>query len=124
MTSIPATDPGPIGEVREGMAVVDSADERVGKVKDVKMGDPEAATEEGQRADTPGSFADRITAAFGAADPTLPDAEAARLLRLGYVRVDTSGLFATDTYVGADQIAGVTDETVRLNVAKSSLHGG
>lgn len=81
-------------------------------------------TDRRQQATTPGSFTDRVAAAFGAADPTLPDAEAARLLRLGYVRVDSSGLFSGDTYVGADQIAGVTDETVRLTVSKTSLHGG
>ena len=123
MTAIPGTDPGPISQVREDMAVVDSANERVGKVKDVKMGDPEAATGEGQQVGAPSSLTDRISAAFGASDPAVPDAEAARLLRLGYVRIDTAGLFASDTYAASDQIQRVADDTVYLTVPKAALHG-
>jgi hypothetical protein len=41
------TNLGPIEMVREGMAVVDSAGEKVGKVEGLKMGDPESATEAG-----------------------------------------------------------------------------
>src|SRR5262249_7902643 len=37
-----ATDHLPIAHVREGMTVVDAADDEIGKVKFVKMGDPEA----------------------------------------------------------------------------------
>jgi hypothetical protein len=123
MTSIPGTDPGPIGKVHEKMTVVDDAGERVGTVKDIKMGDPEAATEEGQHVGAPSNWADRIAEAFGAADPAVPAPEAARLLRTGYVRIDTAGLFAGDTYASADQIAHVEGDLVELNVSKEALHG-
>jgi hypothetical protein len=46
----------------------------------------------------------------------------ARLLRTGYIKIDSPGfLIETDRYVPSDQIASVTDDTVRLRVTKDTL---
>lgn len=109
--------------VREGMAVVDSAGEKVGKVEDLKMGDPGAATEAGNELPD-GGFLGDIAEAFGGdeREPDVPDAMRARLLRTGYIKVDGGGfLVETDRYVPADQIDRVDGDTVRLRVTKDML---
>ncbi|MBM7786516.1 DUF2171 domain-containing protein [Tenggerimyces flavus] len=63
MTALPGTDPGPIGRVYDGMAVMDAAHESVGTVDQVKMGDPGAATEQGQTNQKPSLFARDLYAA-------------------------------------------------------------
>jgi hypothetical protein len=97
---------GPIEKVFEGMRVVDSAGNEVGKVEFVKMGDPEAVSITGQ---------DRELM------PDLPSPFATRLLRVGYVKVDRKGLFARDAYVAASEIDRVEDNTVYLNIPKDML---
>jgi hypothetical protein len=97
---------GPIEQVFEGMRVVDSAGNEVGKVEFVKMGDPEAITIQGQEPDLL---------------PPLPRPLAERLLRVGYVKVDRRGIFAGDAYVPATDIDRVEGDTVHLSVPKSML---
>lgn len=110
---------GPIGEVREGMRVVDSAERNVGTVELVKMGDAEAATAQGQ----PGQrgLVDAIKEAFGAGEPQVPDQWAARLMRIGFVKVDGKGLLDRDLYVPADQVAAVIGDVVHLSVTGEDL---
>jgi hypothetical protein len=56
----------------------------------------------------------------------LPDDEIAdegrdRMLRQGYIRIDSAGLFAADRYATADQIARVDDQDVQLGVPRDAL---
>lgn len=116
-----AQQPGPIADVAPGMTVVDSNGAEVGKVETVKMGDPEAVTTEGQHVgESEGVVRALADSVFGA-EPDVPGPLAARLLRIGYVKVDGKGLLEADRYVAADEIAEVADRTIRLTVPKDHL---
>ena len=93
--------------VREGMAVVDVHGEKLGKVKDVHLGDPDAVTAEGQ---------ETIVGGDG------PPASAAHwLARTGYVRIH-KGLLGGDAWVSGDDIASVDDDqTVHLSIDQGRL---
>jgi hypothetical protein len=107
------SDPGPIADVREGMRVVDAAGNEVGRVTVVKMGDPGAVTTQGQiLLNEPSLEAEK---------PHLPPELSERLLRIGYIKVDRKGLFRSDVYAGADQIAKVDGDTVHLAVDQHLL---
>jgi hypothetical protein len=111
---------GPIAKVVNGMTVVDRAGAEIGKVELVKMGDPEAVTSAGQNVgDSEGVVHVLAESIFGA-EPDVPGPIAARLLRLGYLKVDGKGLEA-DRYVASDQIGEVDQGVVRLNVVKDEL---
>ena len=116
------TNLGPIEMVREGMTVVDSAGEKVGKVEGLKMGDSEAATDQGNELQDTGFLGD-IAEAFGGdeREPDVPGPARARLLRTGYIKVDGGFLIETDRYVPADRIASVQGDTVHLSVPKDRL---
>jgi hypothetical protein len=116
------TNLGPIEMVREGMTVVDSMGEKVGKVEGLKMGDPGAATEQGNKLQDTGILGDVAEAVFGdEREPDVPGPMRARLLRSGYIKVDGGFLIETDRYVPADMIASVDGDTVHLRMAKDQL---
>jgi hypothetical protein len=113
---------GPIEMVREGMTVVDSAGEKVGKVEGLKMGDPGAVTEAGNENQDTGFLGDLAEAFVGdEREPDVPGPLRARLQRSGYIKVDGGFLFGTDRYVAADRIASVQGDTVHLSVPKDRL---
>lgn len=112
---------GPIVEVGEGMPVCDATGEVIGKVERVRMGDPEADTEIGQDAGDPVKPFPGIAAGLEQREPDLPAPEAARLARVGFVEIDSSGLFSRNRYVGADEIDRVMDGTVHLTATKDRL---
>lgn len=110
------TEVGLIGEVRQGMHVIDAGGADIGTVDLVQMGNPEAATL-GNDTRTEGGLFLNVAKAFGFEnEPDVPAGLRDRLLRLGYIKVNASGL--TDRYVLADQIAGVSGDTVRLSLAE------
>ncbi|WP_051426089.1 hypothetical protein [Jiangella gansuensis] len=110
--------PGPLRDVREGMTVVDSAGSELGTVAEVKMGDAESATGQGQQLEPPDDLVTGVARAVWSG-PELPDGAAARLVRLGYLRVDRA--FARDVYAAADQVEGVREGTVDLAVTEDQL---
>lgn len=133
---------GPIAMVREGMTVVDASREEIGTVDRVQMGDPSAATTQGEDAGDDvgvaaapvglaGSGGSGLGAAgggiaapigvFGGGDLDLPEAFAADLVRVGFVKIDGKGWFDRDRYAAADEIADVSGDTVRLSVGKDAL---
>jgi hypothetical protein len=107
---------GPISRVMIGDTVVDSTGKEVGKVKFVKMGDPNAVTTEGQEDSDPGIL--------GLGDDSydmgdLPEQARHQLLRVGFIHIDVS--WANDRYAGTGQIARVEDNTVHLTVPEANL---
>lgn len=108
-----------IEQVREGMHVVASDGKKVGKVEDLKMGDPEAITAEGQTDPETGGLVNTGITAFAAASK-LPHHTAERLLRIGYVKVDRSGLSTGHAYFASDELDRVEDDTLWL---KEGLSG-
>ena len=116
------TNLGPIEMVREGMTVVDSTGEKVGKVEGLKMGDPEAVTGQGNELQDTGLLGN-IAQAFAGdeREPDVPGPLRAQLLRSGYIKVDGGFLIETDRYVPADRIASVQGDTVHLTMPKDRL---
>lgn len=132
---------GPITMVREKMKVVDANGEELGKVDQIKMGDPAAATTAGEDLDSTAGgdvvvgapvgglggsggvgLAGGATGIFGGGDdPAVAEPMRSELLRMGYVKVDGKGWFDTDHYARADQIASVANDTVTLSVGKDAL---
>ena len=119
MTEFPGPE-GPIREVTTGMAVVDSEGETVGKVDDVRMADAGATTGTGQSSDEPHVPFAWLAEAFDSRTDMDQQAQE-RLARIGYVRVDASGLFAGHRYAEAGQIASVAGNEVRLSVPADQL---
>lgn len=110
---------GPIDLAVRGMRVVDANGDEIGKVDDIKMGDPAAATTQGEVYDDGGLLDDIGRAVFGGS--ALPEQIRDNLLRIGYLRVDGKGWFDTDYFVAANQVARVEGDTVHLSVAKEEL---
>jgi hypothetical protein len=117
-----------LNQVHEGMRVYDREGEEIGNVRRVFLGavsdemhergkGPATAPDPEMRDD---SLIDNLAEAFSADDP-LPEALRGRLLRQGFIRIDTEGLFASDRYATPDQIESVSDDTVRLNLMKDDL---
>ncbi|HEY8533640.1 MAG TPA: hypothetical protein VIL44_07175 [Micromonospora sp.] len=119
MTSSP-TSPDPIAQITPGMRVIDSTGHEVGTVIRVRVGDPNAVIAQGPTTGT-GSLEGRIPDPLAGDEPEVPPDIAARMLRFGYLKVDTNSLFLRDVYVEANQISTVVDDQVLLNVPASSL---
>lgn len=119
---------GPLTQVREGAAVYDRSDRKIGTVREVYLGDTtaeERAT--GQEPATTEVIDDRndsllahVADAF-AGPARVPETLRARLLREGYIEIDSSGFFAGDRFATADQIAAVENDRVVLRVDRDEL---
>ena len=113
-----------IEQVTEGMAVIDAAGEKVGKVEYVQMGDPQAVTTEGNE---PNVGEPGLLGGFGRAiggdqgEPDVAEPGRSTLLRYGFLKVDGPGLTGTDRYVRSDLIGSVSEDTVTLRVNKDQL---
>jgi hypothetical protein len=107
---------GPISDVMIGDAVVDSTGKEVGTVKFVKMGDPNAVTDEGQEDSGPG-FLGLGGDSYDLG--SLPEQARHQLLRVGFIHIDVS--WANDRFAGAGQIARVENNTVYLTVPEANL---
>jgi hypothetical protein len=113
-------DENPLAAVRAGMRVVDTRGNPVGVVEQVRMGDPQAVTSQGQAPAAYSSLLDRATSLFTGAEPDVPEELADRLLRLGYLKIDGPTLLERDRYVAADRVAGVEEETVTLSIPEET----
>jgi hypothetical protein len=112
--------------VHEGMKVIDASRKEIGRVDWVQYGNDDPATADVEASSTEGmedpmdnTLVDNIVDAFRVDD--LPEEMRQRLLMQGFVRIDSEGIFAADRYVLPDQIAGVADDELMLNVEKSAL---
>src|SRR5918996_1465271 len=107
---------GPISMVMIGDAVVDSTGKEVGTVKFVKMGDPNAATDEGQEDTDPGILG---LGGDGYDLGNLPEQARHQLMRVGFIHIDVS--WADDRFASPNQIARVENNTVYLSVPEANL---
>ncbi len=117
-----------LSQVRNGMDVYDRENEHIGTVDEVHFG---AATESqlthgtgpatATSADSPGRDS-LIGAIAESINPSeVPQELQEKLMRTGYIRLDSSGLFASDRYIMPDQIATFVDDKVYLNVTRDEL---
>jgi len=107
---------GPISRVSIGDRVVDSTGKEIGTVKFVKMGDPNAATAEGQEDYSPG-FLGLGGDSYDMGN--LPEQARHQLVRVGFIHIDVS--MADDRFAGTGQIARVVGNTVFLSVPEADL---
>ena len=112
----------PIGRVQEGMHVIDSSGEDIGRVELISMGDPEASTTAGNEdRGRPGLLGDVADALGGEREPDVPEPLRSRLVREGYIKVDGPGLLDTDRYVPSEYVRDVSEDRVQLSVPKQRL---
>ena len=113
-------------DIHIGMTVYDSAHHAIGKVEDFKFSENEDNPDV-QPADIDGtdrkngreSILTAIAEAFGAEE--IPEPLRDRLLREGYIRLDTKGLLAKDRFILPSQIASTIGDEIMLNVDKDQL---
>lgn len=101
-----------LSEVREGMDVFDADGTKLGTVKAVKMGDPQAVTPQGQTQQQGGGIVGFLASAFNTHE--MDEERAQRLLRLGYVEIDGTGI-GNNSYQAADAVERVDADGVHLN---------
>jgi hypothetical protein len=115
-------------QIYEGMTVYDRTDQKIGTVERVHFGavSQEADTHGGGPATAPSpgaresSLIEDFAQAIFPADE-VPEPLRQRLLRHGFLRIDSTGLFAADRYVTPDQIADVSEDRVTLRVTRDEL---
>jgi len=107
-----------IERVQEGMRVIDANGDDIGRVEQLKMGDPEALTTAGNE---PTVSAGYPPFSGDADEPQVPEPIRSDLLRVGYVKVDGPDLFDTDHYLRADAIERVEADKVYLRLPKDRL---
>jgi hypothetical protein len=103
------------------MDVADATGERIGKVTDIRLGDPDAID---IRSHDPGLPSDRYAALLGAdSEPNVPAGLADRMLRIGYIKIDDKRHLRRDHhyYATAEEIVSVEANTVHLSKACDEL---
>ena len=114
-------------QISEGMTVYDREHDKVGAVRSVHLG--AVSAEDDKRGLGPATTSAEETAGSSLledftrvfAPDTMPEPVRARLLRHGFIRIDTTGLFAADRYAMPEQIASVSDDRVTLQVTREEL---
>ncbi|MFD4420292.1 hypothetical protein ACFWN7_02165 [Agromyces sp. NPDC058484] len=104
-------------DVREGMDVIDASGQKVGTVKSVKMGDPQAVTAEGQTVGERDGLLDVVADLFTGSED-MPAEERERLLRVGYIEVDGTGI-GGNFFAAADAVEEVSEDSVRLSTDRT-----
>jgi hypothetical protein len=117
-----------LNQIYEGMRVYDRTAEKIGTVEYVYLGDlTEADDEQGHRLWTPsvfGSHERSLIEEFArdvALTDALPDPLREQLLRHGFIRINSTGLFTADRYAKPEHIANVSDDSVTLRVTRDEL---
>lgn len=123
---------GVLTYVKEGMAVYDAEDEEIGEVETVYFGSQSVEGDEvsptgvatadlrgAARADT---WLHRLANLLELEpDTDIPESLAERLLRQGFIRIDSDRLLGADRFVMPDQIESVSEEGVYLTVNEDDL---
>jgi hypothetical protein len=115
--------------VKEGMHVHDVNDQHVGKVRFVKLSDEgplttgvATATVSPAEVNRDESLVTEVAETIVPDDADdLPVEMRERLIREGYVRIDT-GFLRADRFVTPDQIQSISDDVVMLSITKDTLN--
>jgi len=112
--------------IHVGMKVFDARHKEIGRVDDLKFSENEEHPETNpadldatDRRNNRDSILESIAEAFGKEE--LPEVLRDRLMREGYIRLDTKGLMARDRFILPDQIASASGDEVMLKVDKDQL---
>lgn len=114
-----------MSQVEESMDVFDARGDKIGKVRIVKHGDEDPATEiaETATANTAEQLHDNLVTNMAealAGEPDLPEEIRERLLRYGYIQIDR-GPLQSDVIADTEQINRVVNDVVHLNVHGDTL---
>lgn len=117
-----------MAQIYEGMTVYDRDGDKIGTVRKVYLGTvSEAQDDRGLGAATTAapaleenSLLDGFFKALAAVNP-VPEPVRQRLLRQGFIQINTSGILTADRYATPDQIEGVSDDSVSLRVPYDAL---
>lgn len=107
-------------DVYVGMNVVDNVGHDIGTVQDMKIGDPQAVTAEGQSPPAPSTILGSVAMGLRGRMGDMPQEQADRLARMGFIRVKHGHLFGHEVYVAGDEVDRVEDNTVHLAIALES----
>jgi hypothetical protein len=111
-------------DIEEGMDVFDTTGKQIGKVKYVRFGDEDSSDlnveSAPERHDMPTDALMETVADAFTGDNDVPEELAQKLLRYGYIRID-SGMFSGDRFATPEEIARVVDDHVQLKVNADSL---
>jgi hypothetical protein len=114
--------------IYEGMSVYDRTSHKIGTVECVYLGAvSEDASQHGEgpaTASSPGGNESSLIEDFAQAiapQDRLPETLRDRLLRQGFIRIDSAGFFAADRYVMPDQIESVSGDCVVLCASRDEL---
>ena len=113
-------------DIHIGMKVYDVSRKQIGKIDDFKFSENEEEPDV-EPADIDGTdlrnrretILGAVAEAFGKEE--IPEVLRDRLLREGYIRLDTKGLMAKDRFILPSQIASAAGDEVTLNVDKDAL---
>jgi len=111
-----------LAKIHTGMDVVDADGEQIGKVADLRMGDPDAIDVGNQ--DPTAMSGEGIAMAMGVRrEPNVPPGLVGRLLRAGYIKIDDKRHFRPDHhyYALTEEIATIEADTIRLSKTRSEL---
>lgn len=123
---------GVLNYVREGMNVYDAEDEQVGTVQTIyfgtagveedRVGAGPVATGDMRNIQRTDSWMHRLGDILELEpDFEMPEELAERLLRRGFIRIDSDRLLGSDSFVFPDQIESASEEGVWLNVNEDDL---
>lgn len=114
-------------EIKEGMKVIDGNGDEIGKVKLVKYSDedpnrpgPETATASHAPLSENVSWVDDVIRALDL-DVDVPREVMERLQREGFIHIDSNRLFGSDYFATLDEIANVSDDTVKLYTTRDNI---
>lgn len=114
-----------LAQIEEGMPVYDQHNEQIGTVDYIQFGDEDPSTPEVESATAHDpawrdkNLVDNLAEAFTGADD-LPETLRNRMLRMGYIKINT-GLLRSDRYALPEQIAGLSGDGIKLNVLRDEL---
>ena len=116
---------GLLSEVKEGMQVYDNAGDKIGTVSFVQMGaeDPNTPEIEAVTVETHDYLTNDLLEDFAAVlgdNTDIPDEIKARMLRSGFIRIDT-GLLQADCVAMHSQVEHVADDRVMLSIRGNEL---
>ena len=119
-----------LNQVHEGMDVYTSDDKHIGEVESIYFGSVSEEEHEmgtgSPTADDPSmrdrSWMDEVADVFRTDD--VPEEMRERLQRQGFIRINSTGLFASDRYATPEQIAAVRDDRVILKSERDNLLKG
>jgi hypothetical protein len=100
-----------LAQVRKGTRVLDASGAEAGTVAEIKLGDPDAVTGEGQAMGSGDALADAV---IDTVTPDLPPSVSARLCRTGYLKISPPGILHRGFYVSLDDVDSADGDAVRL----------